>query len=295
MISEKYTKLFLTAGSMILAAVIGFIGYLSGSELALSVFYLFPITLVTWYVGLGAGMLLSVTSAVSLLFADLMRLNSFSKPFIPFLNETFRLTVFIIITYVIYKLQKSLELQKVLARTDPLTAVANRRTFFDLAKRELNNARRYQLPISVLFMDIDDFKRINDLFGHHVGDRLLCSVAKTIETNIRSIDIIARFGGDEFGILLSATEAESAALVVRKLKKKLLNLMQSNGWPVTFSFGVATFKTPPDSIIEMISAADTQMYLAKQNGKNQIQFRVIFEEDHAYGSIAGPIPGIKSI
>jgi len=220
--------------------------------LALSLFYLFPIALVTWNVGRGAGIIISITSALSWLMADLMMLNSFSNIMIPFLNETFRLIVFLIITYIIFELKNALEKHKALAGTDPLTSVANRRAFFELANMELNKARRYRHPFSVVYIDIDNFKKVNDNLGHNVGDRLLCSVAKMIKQNIRVIDILARLGGDEFAILLSETGAEAASLVVRKLKNKLLSIMRGNGWPVTFSMGVVTFKIFPDSVDEIL-------------------------------------------
>ena len=279
---NKYLKPFLVIFSFILTIMIGVIRYLTGPELALSLFYLFPIALVTWNVGRRAGIIISVTSALSWLMADLMLLNSFSNIIIPFLNETFRLIVFLIITYIIFELKKALEKHKALARTDPLTLVANRRAFSELADMELNKARRYRHPFSVLYIDIDNFKEVNDRLGHNIGDRLLRSVAKTIKQNIRVIDIIARFGGDEFGILLSETGAEAASLVARKLKNKLLSIMQGNGWSVTFSMGVVTFEIFPDSVDEMIKVADFQMYSAKKKGKNRIQHKVITEDRDIY-------------
>jgi diguanylate cyclase (GGDEF)-like protein len=164
---------------------------------------------------------------------------------------------------------------KALSRTDPLTAIHNRRAFYDLAEMELNKARRYQNPLSVLYVDIDNFKQVNDCLGHHTGDTLLRSAAKMIKRNIRAIDVIGRFGGDEFVILLAQTGAESVAPVARKLKEKLFNLMQENSWPVTFSIGAVTFENPPESVEQLIIAADRQMYNAKKNGKNRIHYKVI--------------------
>ena len=275
---RDYVTVLLVAICFALALAIGAVRYLTGPEWALSAFYLFPIILVTWKAGIGAGILISFTSAISWLAADLMMGNVFSHAVIPYLNETFRLLVFLVITFIIHKLRTALENQKKLAGTDPLTSVANRRAFYDLANLEFKKARRYQTPISFLYLDIDNFKRINDHFGHPVGDQLLRSVANTIENNIRAIDLIVRFGGDEFGILLAETGAESATRVVGKLKNKLLELVRDNEWPVTFSIGVATFISPPGSIDEMIDAADTEMYFAKQNGKNRTRYKVVAEK-----------------
>ena len=131
------------------------------------------------------------------------------------------------------------------------------------------------MPISVLYLDIDNFKHINDRYGHQVGDQLLRLVAKTIKDHIGSVDVTARFGGDEFGILLAETRPEAAALVAGKLKERLEKLAQQNRWPVTFSTGVVTFERIPASVDEMIDAADSQMYLAKQNGKNRTRYQTI--------------------
>jgi diguanylate cyclase (GGDEF)-like protein len=260
----------------LLAAVfIGVIRFLTGPEFALSLFYILPITLATWYSGRRSGVMVSLASAGSWLVADLNMLAGFSSPLIPYLNETFRLTVFLIITFILAKLKITMDNHKALSRTDPLTAILNRRAFYDLAEMELNKARRYQNPLSVLYVDIDNFKQVNDCLGHHTGDKLLRSAAKMIKRNIRAIDVIGRFGGDEFVILLAQTGAESVAPVARKLKEKLFNLMQENSWPVTFSIGAVTFENPPESVEQLVIAADRQMYNAKKNGKNRIHYKVI--------------------
>ena len=272
---KDYRKYLLTIFCLLAAILIGMIRFLTGPEFALSLFYILPITLATWYAGRWAGVTVSLASAISWLIADLSMLPTFSSPLIPYLNETFRLTVFLIITFILTKLKRAIDNHKALSRTDPLTAILNRRAFYDLAEMELNKARRYQNPLSVLYLDIDNFKQINDRLGHHTGDTLLRSAAKMIKSNIRAIDIIGRFGGDEFVILLAQTGAESVALVARKLKDKLFNLMQKNNWPVTFSIGAITFENPPDSVEQLIIAADRQMYNAKKNGKDRIHYKVI--------------------
>lgn len=282
---NKLSKIWFTIFCFILASAIGVIRYVTGPEWALSLFYLFPVGLSTWYVGKYAGVFISLTSALSWLAADIMMLDSFSSILIPFLNETFRLIVFLVVTYIIARLKTNIENHKELARTDHLTGIANRRAFFDLANLELNQARRNQTPISILYMDIDNFKHINDHFGHHIGDRLLRSVAETIKNNIRAIDVIARFGGDEFGVLLAESGSESAALVAGKLKEKLVELVQHNGWPVTFSTGVVTFEIIPPSVDEMIDLADAQMYLAKRHGKNRTQYKTIACDESIVRSI----------
>jgi diguanylate cyclase (GGDEF)-like protein len=274
---KKYLNCFLIIFCLLLAVLIGVIRYLTGPEIALSLFYLFPIILATWYAGQWAGVLLSLASAFCWLMADLAMLHAFSNILIPFLNETFRLVVFLIITIILVKLKKAIDTHKALARTDSLTQVHNHRAFHDLAGLEIAKARRSKKPISVLYLDIDDFKQINDHFGHRIGDRLLFLVAKAIKTNIRATDIMARLGGDEFCVFLAETGSGEVALVARKLKERLQELMQNHKWPVTFSLGAVTFENPPDSVDQLIAAADSQMYFAKSQGKNRIHYKVITE------------------
>lgn len=271
----NYCKYLLASACLLAAILIGVIRFLTGPEFALSLFYILPIGLATWYAGKWVGIMVSLASAVSWLVADLNMLPAFSSAFIPYLNETFRLTVFLTITVILTKLKRVMDAHKALGRTDPLTAIHNRRAFYDLAEMELNKARRYQKPLSVLYVDIDNFKQINDRLGHHIGDALLCSAAKMIKSNIRAVDIIGRFGGDEFVILLAETGPESVARVARKLRDKLLHLMQNENWPVTFSIGAVTFENPPESVEQLVIAADRQMYNAKINGKNRIHYKVI--------------------
>jgi len=277
---KKISNLGLFLCGLCLSMTIGYIRYLTGPELALSLFYLFPIFLVTWHIGLWAGLTISFASAISWLIADVMMLHAFSSVLIPYINETFRLVVFIIITYTIHQLKITLENHKELAEKDPLTLLSNRRTFYNLSNMELKKAKRYHTPISFLYMDLDNFKEINDHFGHETGDILLQSVASTLKNSVRSIDNIVRLGGDEFGILLSETDAESAKLVTQKIEMKLRKLMSDNHWPLTVSTGVITFKTLPESVDEMVKEADAQMYVAKKMGKNRAQYKIITDNSN---------------
>jgi diguanylate cyclase (GGDEF)-like protein len=267
---------------LLLAILIGVIRYLTGPEFALSLFYLFPIMWGTWYVGKWAGILLSLVSALSWLAADLAMPRAFSSILIPCLNETFRLLVFLIITFILLRLKNAVDTQKTLAGTDSLTLVHNRRAFGDLADFELLKARRSKKPLSVLYVDIDNFKLINDRFGHPIGDTLLGSVAKTIKSSIRATDVVARLGGDEFGILLAETGSGAVAVVARKLKERLREQMSRHHWPVTFSIGVVTFENPPESVDQLIHAADAQMYFAKSQGKNRIHYKIIPENEDLF-------------
>ena len=268
-------KTLLTALSFGLVLLIGWIRFLTGPEFAFSLLYLPPIITVTWLSGIHWGTLISLISASSWLLADLAMIDRFANSFIPLINQSFRLIVFLFVVFVITKYKKILENQGEMAMRDHLTGVANRRAFFQFARTEIDRSRRYNNPFSVMVIDIDNFKQINDRLGHHTGDRLLIEVAETINHHVRAIDIVARFGGDEFVVLLVKTEEKTALIVARKLKHKLMDIMQAKQWRVTFSIGVATYHSVPDSVDETLKAADELMYKVKHSGKNDIRHAVL--------------------
>lgn len=265
-------RLFFCFGLTIL---IGVARFYTGTEYALSLFYLFPITLVAWHSGFMAGIIMSGAGACSWLAADLALVDSFSTPWIPFINETFRLVVFIFMAYLVSELKNVYVAQERLARTDPLTGMLNRRAFLEEMEAELGKIKRYGYVVSVIYIDVDDFKDVNDQLGHAGGDRLLCAISGIIQSNIRIIDRAGRLGGDEFGLLLPQTGCEAAYLVATKIKRKLLNINWGGTWPPSVSMGVATYECLPESVHEMIKQADTLMYAAKKNGKNTINRRVM--------------------
>jgi diguanylate cyclase (GGDEF)-like protein len=123
-------------------------------------------------------------------------------------------------------------------------------------------------------MDIDNFKAVNDEFGHSVGDALLRTVAGTISANLRTTDYIARLGGDEFAILMPETGAEAALTVTARIQGLLEEQMLKNRWPVTSSIGLVTCLKPPPSTDRLIQMADEQMYNCKREGKDCIHATV---------------------
>lgn len=274
-IFKLYNRYLVFLFSLALILIICTAQYYSGPEVVFSLFYIFPIMLATWKTGIWAGIFLSFSSAFLMLYIEKFLLNLFPNTITPFLNNIFRLIIFLIITYIVSELKISLEKQKELARIDPLTSIANNRAFYEAANMEFEKAKRHEFPISVLYMDLDNFKEVNDRLGHSTGDHLLKMVARTIIKNIRAIDTVARLGGDEFGILLTQTGADSAYVVAGKIKEMIMLIMKKNNWPVTTSIGVVSYLKAPESVDEMIKKADFLMYSAKSSGKNTIKQTVV--------------------
>jgi diguanylate cyclase (GGDEF)-like protein len=282
---RRYDKPLILVLAFTLVLLIGWIRLQTSPELAFSFLYLVPIITVTWLVGMRWGVLIAFVSALAWSIADLLSIEHHWNFHIHLLCLGFRLAIFLSIVFVVAKYKKILTIQKEIAVMDPLTGVANRRGFLQLAQTEIDRSRRYNHPFSVMVIDIDNFKKINDHFGHFTGDRLLLAVVQTLKRHVRAIDIVARFGGDEFVVLLVKTEETSASLVARKLHQQLLAIMARNKWHVTLSIGLATYRSTPNSIDETIKAADELMYQVKRNGKNNIRHAVIDPRQQVYETI----------
>jgi diguanylate cyclase (GGDEF)-like protein len=169
---------------------------------------------------------------------------------------------------------EALRTQTSRAGRDSLTQLANRRTLERYLDREMARFKRTGEPLTLGYIDIDDFKLVNDRLGHDTGDRLLQTVGRTLEAHIRPTDLAVRLGGDEFAVILSGAQEASVRTTFEKLRTRLLQAMVANEWPVTFSVGVATFSTPPTSTEEILKSADRLMYAVKQQGKNQLAYAV---------------------
>ncbi len=160
-----------------------------------------------------------------------------------------------------------------LAITDELTTLYNRRGLFELARRELERARRFKRPLSALMLDADHFKEINDTRGHPVGDEVLRQLALRLNENICEIDLIGRYGGDEFVIVMPETSLEDAATAAERLRKNLVAkpiYVAGTSFQLTISLGV-THLLPADTSLETtLQRADRALYQAKQNGRNRV-------------------------
>ena len=257
-----------------LVALLGVLDYATGPDLSLEIFFLIPVCLVVWFSGRRAGLFMSVLSTVSWFTADAVAKPSILTSLIPYWNAAMKGGLLLTVAYILPLLKEALEREKALARTDYLTGAVNKRYFLEMATAEINRVSRYKGPFTVAYLDIDNFKVINDRFGHNAGDTLLRATGETVRKNIRSADVIGRMGGDEFAILFPETQPEAAQIVMRRVQRHLLDTVQKKEWPVTFSMGVATFVAPPNSAEEMIKAVDGIMYSAKNSGKNRIKFEI---------------------
>jgi diguanylate cyclase (GGDEF)-like protein len=271
---EKQSKLTFAAIGFALIGVLGILDFVTGYELAFSLFYLFPIFLLTWLISRRMGIVASFFSAFVWLLADVAAGNIYSSPLIYFWNTLVRLAFFIINTLLLSGLRQAIEHERELAHTDYLTGAINSRYFYAIVQMEIDRFQRYKRPFTLAYLDLDDFKRVNDRFGHSTGDQVLRVVAHTIRNYLRKSDVVARLGGDEFAVLLLETDQEYARLVITKIQDVLLEEMSRNNWSITFSIGVLFCPEGHRSVDDLVRMADDLMYAVKRDGKNAIKFSI---------------------
>lgn len=243
---------------------------LTGPQISLAVFYLLPIAMVGWYTNRPWSVALATLAG----FGWFMDHRPLILPGMPTAVVVWaccsRVGMCMAIAWLVGALREMYDHQRTLAGTDEVTGIANRRALMDIATRELARSARSRAPLSVIYLDADRFKSVNDLLGHGEGDRLLRVVADTLTAYCRKTDAYARLGGDEFVVILPDADTVAAKNVAEKLRNLLHAAMTLNRWPVTFSMGVATFATPPADADQLLRAADELQYAAKHAGRDGI-------------------------
>ncbi len=266
---------------------VGAADYVTRTDLLLILFYLAPIGLGTWFASLRGGIGLAVLSAVVSTGADLLYRSRHGtlEPGATIIvwNGVMLLGSALALVLTLSALKGRLEAEELLARTDSLTRIANRRAFFEAAALELERARRHGRPLTVAYLDLDDFKHVNDRLGHAQGDALLVTVAQTLRGATRAVDAVARLGGDEFGLILPETDAATAEAILSRLRNALLAAVQHGTWQTGFSIGAAVFLVPPRDVDELTARADELMYMAKRASKGSIRIGV-FEGAQVWAS-----------
>ncbi len=160
-----------------------------------------------------------------------------------------------------------------LANTDSLTGVWNRRYFLNIAEQETQRSRRYNRPLSVLMIDIDHFKKVNDTYGHVVGDEVLIMMTETVIHYLRNVDVLGRFGGEEFVALLPETDSKAALITGERIRENIEQItipVEGKLVSITVSIGVSSYQLGDANIDVLIQRADEALYQAKNQGRNRV-------------------------
>jgi diguanylate cyclase (GGDEF)-like protein len=269
---EGWPKSLAVIAGVLSIAVIGVLDYATGYDLTFSAFYLLPIFIFAWLTGRWGGLAGAVASAVARTAADLLGGHVYSSPLNLVWNMGMRLVLFTAVAILISAVRRNVDHERALARVDHLTGAANTRSFLEMLAAEAERSRRYSRPFTIAYFDMDNFKSVNDSFGHSKGDELLRLVVSIIRSHVRASDVIARLGGDEFALLLPETDETAARSAISKIQSQILKAMQAGKWPVTVSIGSLTSSDGNEDIEDLIRRADNLMYKAKLKGKNSVQY-----------------------
>ena len=269
---SKKSKLALLTVGLGIILVLGLLDYLSGAEVSFALFYLLPVATVAWCAGRPMGLLASLASSITWLMADvMMRAEPYSHWFIPGWNAASRFIFFVVVATLLVELRAKLEQEIHFARIDYMTGAINARAFVDILATETLRTQRYHHPLSIAYLDVDNFKAVNDQCGHQEGDRVLRTMFETMRDALRPMDVIARLGGDEFAVLLPEAGCDAAEAAALRVQQRLLRMAQEHGWPITFSIGLLTCNDLPHTVDDLLRKVDGLMYRVKKSGKNGIE------------------------
>ncbi len=179
-----------------------------------------------------------------------------------------KITGAIIVNHDITERKRFEEQLRGLAEHDPLTGAYNRRFLYEFLETEIQRARRYGTPLSLVMFDIDHFKQINDRYGHQAGDRMLAGLAEAVREELRSVDRLARYGGEEFLVLAPGTDRAQAVVLAERLRVRIGSSRFDSFPPITCSFGVCQFQD--ENTDALIRRVDDLLYKAKESGRNCI-------------------------
>jgi diguanylate cyclase (GGDEF)-like protein len=268
-----YRNSYLSIAILIGMLLVGIVDYLSGTEIRVFPLYFLPLLPAAWVFGrtgaVGASLVATVVWAASLYLAG----RHYSHGYIWIVNMVTQGTTFLVVSLLIAWLHESLQHERVLSSTDTLTGLANRRSFYEQAGGALALCHRNSNPVSLAYIDLDNFKQVNDAYGHGSGDTVLCTVGEILSACLRASDVSGRVGGDEFVVMLPDTNAEHARTVLEKIRIRLAQTPELQASSMTVSIGAVCYAKAPADISVMIKAADELMYSVKSSGKNGLQIQ----------------------
>lgn len=241
-------------------------------EILLATLYLCPVLYATLRLSLDAGLLTLLLTTVLSAGLDFF-LGRIEGGWMPALiNAGIRVTMGLVICHLVAELHAALHREAALARTDALTGLANGRTFDERIELLIEQSRRDGQPFTLAFLDLDRFKQVNDRFGHGEGDALLQHVASTIAAILRSNDLCARIGGDEFVVLLPGAGEPAAQTILMRLHRALASVLKPR-WNAGATLGAVVFMRPPANGSEALHRADELMYEGKAEGRGKLVLR----------------------
>lgn len=254
--------------SIAVGLAVGVADYLTGLEVRVFPFYFISVGISAWWLGRNASMAISAWNISMWEIATRWDGVTYSESWIDYWNVGCQLCSLVAFGWTVAKLRSQAQQEYANARIDILTAIPNRRALMERLIEETERAKRYGHALSIAYVDIDDFKHINDRHGHAGGDQVLKDLSSTLRQTIRASDFLARMGGDEFAILVPQIAYDELTSALKRIHSELESWATTYRWPVTISMGAACFEVPSEATDEIIRRADGLMYEVKRKGKN---------------------------
>jgi diguanylate cyclase (GGDEF)-like protein len=259
------------AASAVLVLGVASVDYATGTELRVFPLYFLPVLAVALRLGRWPGLATAAVCALAWQLSNHLAGMRGSHAALGFANLAVMAVAFAAIALLGAAQREWLRRERAISRTDSLTGLLNGRGFYEAAAAEIARATRYRHPLTLAYVDLDDFKAINDRLGHARGDAVLVAVARALRRASRSTDLVGRLGGDEFVVLFPETGREAAEAALAKLRSRVGEAGSQDGSPVTASIGSVSFVKPPADVEVLVREADTAMYAVKASGKNALR------------------------
>ncbi|MBZ0137450.1 MAG: diguanylate cyclase [Planctomycetes bacterium] len=285
-------NLLIFVGALAMVVLFAGVDYVTGTEVRSVMFYIVPIVLVAWTMPRAWVLLISLLSSMAWT-AVLFYTTNFSHPTIAIWNEVAALSIFVMVGMTLATVRRErdrlrrantrinqlLENEAKISRTDLLTGLPNSREFLERLQPELARSARDGKPMAVMYIDLDNFKKVNDRHGHAAGDAVLRKIADALRNTLRGSDIPARLGGDEFAVLLWQPEQAGAEKAGERVLEAIVTAAQDySDCKVSASIGIAWFTKPPSTPEETLKIADDAMYEVKDSGKGRVKLLAVMGE-----------------
>jgi len=259
---------------VVIICLVAVVDFLTGVEVRIFPLYFLPVALGAWRLSRIVGIMLAVLSSAAWMVSNMAASDHFYRPSVWTVNALVQAMAFVTVAVLIAELRRRLDVERDMGRRDSLTSLSNSRAFYEQAELLLAGARRSGRPFTVAYLDLDNFKTVNDRHGHREGDFALKTAAEILLRHTRASDLVARLGGDEFILYLTDTGPEAAGASLERIRELLAEAMRGKQWPITVSVGALSFTRAPATLERAVQGADSLMYAAKQGGKNRVHIEV---------------------
>ena len=257
------------------AALAALVDQATGTDVDVLALYFVPIIFAGWRLSRAGAIAIAVLTTLAWLGVRYWTGSRPANPLLWWVNFATQGTGFVVLAVLVSVFGDALRRERTLRRTDLLTGLKTRLALLEEGGAALAVCRRHARPIALAFIDLDNFKHVNDSQGHARGDELLRDCGRVIQTSVRAVDLAARLGGDEFAILLPEVDAGRAAVLMERLRHQLEASAHLKALGVTASIGVVVDATADYTLDELLWQADAQMYAVKHDGKNRVGIQLL--------------------